>query len=249
MIQIDNRIGSKELHLLFKPYRIPSELTRLEFGDLSWIGNGPDDHPVFIGIERKRLKDFLSSMESGRLSGHQLIGMQNAYHYSYIAIEGIWRGGKDGVIEIPIRGRKWVPLELGSRKFTVSMVDNFTNSISIMLGIPCIFTSKIERTVQWCANCYRWWTGKKWEQHKSVSAKKSNRLPIGLSGKKPPLVARVVMELNGIGADKAMKIAKEFDTIQQLLNSDVNQLIKINGIGKSTAERILMELGIDKGLL
>jgi ERCC4-type nuclease len=239
---IDSRIGSREISHHLSRYT-PRMLTTLEYGDASWLGNGPEgEGTACVGVERKRLRDMLSSMESGRLANHQLIGMANAYHYSYVVVEGIWRSGVGEIIEIP-RGRgKWEPLTLGSRKFTVSVMDNFTNTLQCMLGVMVVFTPTLERTCMWITNVYRWWTAKKWHQHRSVNGKVSCRgIPVLARGK-APLVARVAMELAGVGSDKALKLAERYPSVTALCAATREELMEIPGIGKVMAEGIAGEL-------
>ena len=121
MIQIDERTGSAELQSLFPP-GVPTIVGRLEFGDFAFLGNGPEDEPVSIGVERKGIRDLLNSMVTGRLVGHQLIGLVNNYHYVYIVVEGLWRfNPTDGMMEEHSNGG-WVPIQLGSRRDRKSVV-------------------------------------------------------------------------------------------------------------------------------
>jgi ERCC4-type nuclease len=215
----------------------------LEYGDVSWLGNGPDgEFTASIGVERKRLRDMLSSMETGRLANHQLLGMANAYHYSYIVVEGIWRAGASNFIEIPKGYGKWETLKLGSRPFTTSSMDNFVNTLQCMLGVTVIFTPSLARTAIWITNVYRWWTAKKWSQHRSVCGKVQCRsLPVNARGR-TSLVARVAMELKGVSAVRAMALAKAFPNVTALCAASIKELMEVEGIGKTTAEGIWGEL-------
>jgi len=103
-IDLDYRTGSGELEKLFLPYGIKVNRTKLEFGDLAFEGRGPHG-ACSIVIERKRITDLIQSMESRRLSGHQLPGMAERYDYCYLIVEGIWRPGQNG--ELEIRNGSW----------------------------------------------------------------------------------------------------------------------------------------------
>jgi ERCC4-type nuclease len=238
MILIDDRVGSKELYPHI-PSAIPHQLTRLDFGDACWMGNGPNGvNTQWIGVERKRLSDMLSSMRSGRLANHQLPGMAAAYHHSYVVVEGIWRDGDNGLIEVyKGRGRGWEPLALGSERFTVSSMDNFANTLTCMLNATVVYTRSLERTGRWMCNIYRWWTSKKWEQHRSCRGKVCHPLPVVGCGK-APLVARMVMEMRGVGVDRAMKIAKVFPTMADLCVASVDQIMTVPGVGRTTAQGV-----------
>ena len=84
MILIDSRTGSGEL----APYiSSPKLVCHLDFADFSFSGNGPEGG-VGIGVERKGVMDLLQSMTSGRLVGHQLIGLQKEYDWTYLLVVG-----------------------------------------------------------------------------------------------------------------------------------------------------------------
>ena len=62
MIYVDNRKGSKELFPLFPMGS--AELTHLEYADFMFTGHHSDGD-IIIGIERKRIGDFVNCMCSG----------------------------------------------------------------------------------------------------------------------------------------------------------------------------------------
>jgi len=242
MILIDSRIGSREIAPCLAR-GIKHQLTTLAFGDCAWIGNGPGaEGAAFIGVERKRLRDFLNSMETGRLTGHQLIGMANTYHYSYVVVEGVWRENKSGVIETPKGGGRWAPLELGSRRFTASTMDNFCNSLRLQLNVTVVHTPTLERTSSWISNTYRWWTSKRWEQHRACQKKNCVGVPVPINGEKAPLLERVLVEFSGVGADRAKKIAAAVGSVKALVKMTASELSQIEGIGLGTAQKIVKEI-------
>ena len=58
-------------------------------------------------------------------------------------------------------------------------------------------------------------------------------------------VFRLLIKINGVGPKLALAILSSIDTpslIESVANYDVNRLVKIPGIGKKTAERLLIEL-------
>jgi ERCC4-type nuclease len=239
MIFIDHRIGSKELAPALTRHRTPNDICTLQFGDACWMGNGPDgEMTAWVGVERKRLRDLINSMESGRLTTHQLPGMLTHYHYTYVLVEGIWRPGRGGLIEIPIGRGQWKALELGRQRYTSSTVDNFLNSLSCMWNVTVVCTPSLDRTALWLSNVYRWWTTKKWNQHRSCRGKATNPLPVAGVGK-APLVARVAMELPGVGMERAMAISRHFPDVSALCAATTDELMQVEGVGKTTAQGIV----------
>ena len=113
MILIDNRTGSKELFPLFP--KGSAKLCHLPFGDFSFVGNGPDEMPLNIGIERKQIREVAGEMSAGRLVGHQVPGLLATYQVVYLIVEGRWRGIPRRAYSKPRggSGRMWpmVPLD------------------------------------------------------------------------------------------------------------------------------------------
>ena len=264
---IDDRTGSAELLPMLPPaVREKATVCRLDYGDAAWMGNGPDG-PVAIGVERKAIRDLVNSITTGRLSGHQLVGMQEAYGHSYLVVEGMWRTNpEDGVLEVwgrpPVvtgMGAKlrvkpgWVPLELGSRRFMGKMVDGFLNTLAIMAGVKVWRTSNLRETALWVANVFNWWQ-KPWDKHRGhVGFDRSGEAPGNANGTvrlvKPNLVSRVAKELAGVGWERALELGKLYGAgdakgqgLLPLVLADEKELRKIKGIGKKLAASMVGEL-------
>src|SRR5271166_1849574 len=67
-----------------------AEPKTLHAGDFSFLGNGPNDEPWTIGIERKRMRDMVNSIRGGRFSGEQLPKLLN-YDRAYLIFESRWK--------------------------------------------------------------------------------------------------------------------------------------------------------------
>lgn len=236
---VDDRAGSVDLipHL---PTSIPTSLTRLPYGDVMWCGNGEGGCPVPIGVEYKRISDLCQCIVTGRLSGHQLIGLVNEYWRVYLLVEGIWRGNpEDGILEVWKRGG-WYPLTLGSRRFMYKEVANYLNTLSVMCGVIVWCTERIEASGKWLACTYRWWE-KGWEDHHSIHQFNSTPPPRPYL-RKPNLVHRVAKELDGVGWDKGEAISRKYGTIKELAEADEKGLQEVDGIGKVLAGRIIKQI-------
>lgn len=233
MILIDDRQGSVEVAPLLSS---PNNVCRLEFADFAWSGNGPKGQ-VSIGVERKRLTDFLKSMTSGRLSGHQLIGMSQQFDYLYIIIEGIWRPDRDtGILETP-RGGVWASIAQGSRRFMARDIYNFINTLQVVCGVVVIVTSNVWETAKWLDSCHGWWE-KKWSGHKShLQFRGSEHAQLS----KPNLTARIANQLTGIGWDRARKLGERFSPME-LFEATEEELMEIEGIGPVLAGNVVKEL-------
>lgn len=243
MILIDSRKGSGELFPLF-PSGL-SEISDLEYGDLMFLGRGKNDNVIGIGIERKAILDLVNSIQSGRLSGHQLPGLLQTYEVVYIIVEGLWRPNpKTGILE-KYTGGGWRSVELGRRRFMAKEVVNYLNTLAIKIGdmtggrISIWRTSGIQETVHLILSLFNWWNNKAYDEHRSHL---KDYDPGDVNFIKPGIVYRIAKTLESIGPDKATSIEKVFSTPVEMVMADEKTWMKIPGIGKKLAKNIVKAL-------
>ena len=238
VIYLDDRVGSKDL-MSHMP-KGAAALTHLEYGDASFLGRGANEVPVSVGVERKRLGDFLLSMTTGRLSGHQIPGLIASYDIVYIVLEGLWRPNpSSGVLEKP-RAHGWGPVNLGARQFMAKELWSFVNTLQIMAGIHVWRSGTARGTAQWLVNLYHWWNNKALDAHKGHL--RPHKGCVQLSTKKPKLVQRVAAELGGVGFERSKAVAKKFGGLMEMVMADEGDWEKVEGIGKTLAKRIMEEI-------
>ena len=132
MILIDNRTGSKELFPLFP--KGSAKLCHLPFGDFSFVGNGPDEMPLNIGIERKQIREVAGEMSAGRLVGHQVPGLLATYQVVYLIVEGRWRGNtQTGILQT--KRREWEDVANGATRFMASAIRKYLTTLEMMAGM------------------------------------------------------------------------------------------------------------------
>ena len=235
MLLIDSRTGSKELLPLMNPYSIRCQLCVLDFGDFHFSGNGPRGK-VSIGVERKRIDDLIESMQSGRLSGHQLPGLSECYDYCYLVVEGAWRTSPDGQLEVQIYG-KWKPIKLHFRA-----LESYLCTLELHAGIIYRKTYDMRETAALVAALYRYWNDKQWADHRShqmiyTPVHVSHR-SMTLYGRKVSVLEKIAAQLPGIDS-KAEAVAKHFGTVRRLAEAGPQEWQKIKGVGKIGANRIV----------
>lgn len=239
MITIDSRVGSREMLQYFP--KNTAELGRLEFADAAFLGQLGEE-TVSVGVERKALSDLLSSMQTGRLAGVQLRGLLACYDVVYMIVEGIYRPGQNGELTVP-RGKTWVPMQLGRRRYGMRELDSFCNTLAIEAGLQIRQTSTIRQTSMLVYNLYTWW--QKNSHHSHLGMHKNRFAESGVDGillGRPSLLRRFAAELPGIGWKKSKEIAEHFGSIRVMVAADVKEWKKVPGIGKVLAERIVNEL-------
>mgnify|MGYP000429758981 CR=1 FL=1 len=239
-IFVDDRTGSKELAEVHH-IRSRVELTRLEYADAFFWGNGPEGMPVPIGIERKTILDLVNSMDSGRLGGHQLRGLASHYSHVYLLVEGLWKPDRDGVLCRWVKGG-WKPVEMGSRRYMARELERYLNSLMVMGGVHLWRTAGLEESGRWIGEMYGWWS-KDWDKHRAVGGGNgAGRSPVGVPMKRPSLVWRVTKELDGVGWEKGRAVADRFGSILDLALADSRDLQKVPGVGKKIAEGIVKQI-------
>lgn len=235
MILVDRRIGSEEvLPLIQKRDRaIPVELSDLPFGDFCFEGQGPNGHSM-VGIERKRVKDMMNSIRSGRFSGHQLPGMLQFYQFQYLIIEGIFRPNPlNGMLEEWHGRGGWNPVCLGSIQFMYREIDQFLNTIERKTPVRVHRVSTPAETAFQVVDLYKWWTDKSWEAHRAHQAfQEDNHVEIF----KPSMVRQVAALLPGIDWVISKAVDEHFHgSMTAMLQATPDEWQGIKGIGPTKA--------------
>lgn len=235
MILLDPRVGSGELLKLFQPFGVTVTITKLEFGDMAWEGKGPSGACMVV-VERKRIDDLIQSMHSRRLSGHQLPGMAENYDYGYLIVEGVWRPGSEGEMQVMQWG-KWQRRGVHTRA-----VNNYLMGLSLRAGLIVWRTGDERETVGWVVDQYRMWTEKEWGEHRShdqvyAPADRTGGRVLSFRPRKIGLVEKVGMQLPGVDT-KARKVAERFASVEDMVAADEKEWARVEGIGKVGAKRI-----------
>lgn len=240
MIHVDPRKGSVDLIPLLTSYgsgrRVEIVQQKMEYADFAFDGHGPYGQ-CRIGIERKKLRDLINSMRTGRLTGHQLPGLFENYDYVWIIVEGMFRGDPaTGILEEPRRG-KWVPVSLGRSQFMFAEVDNFVNSITTQTPCKAKICATPHDTALAVLNLYSWWQ-KKWTEHKSCKTI-YDPLPATVLMVKPSFVRRVANQIPRIGWEKSGGVDTYFKSVFEMCAGTVEQWQQLPGVGEMLATRII----------
>lgn len=240
MITIDPRVGSKELLKYFP--KNTAELSHLEFADLAFLGQLCGE-TVNVGVERKALSDLLSSMQTGRLAGVQLRGLLSCYDIVYLVVEGVYRPGQDGRLQVPRGNKTWKGVRLGRRQYMMRDLDCFLNTLALTTGVQIRQTSTKRHTALLTYNLYNWFQK---EEHTSHLAMHKNRFiddgSDGILFAKPSLLRRVAAELTGVGWKRSLDVSKHFHSIEEMVMAEEKEWLEIPGIGKTLAPRIVEEI-------
>ncbi len=177
MISVDTRAGSDSLIPLLQRAGLPVTPARLLFGDIRFLGSGPQGEPVTVGVEVKTIHDLLHCITDGRFSGHQLPGMMTAYDQPWLLIMGQWRQQRSsGILQYLSKSYQWRDAHVGSRHFMYRDLLSWITTVRTKVGIRDDSVPDQDHAVAWIGALYSWWTRVKrvggeevtgWESHRS----------------------------------------------------------------------------------
>lgn len=238
MITLDDRAGSGELYNLLRSRSLPIKLGRLTFGDLAFLGNGPDGCPVPIGVEVKSINDVLTCITNGRFAGTQLPGLVATYEVYWLLVEGIWRcDPSSGVLQV-LKRRDWVDAGFGQRRFMYRDLQTWLLTLQQKAGLRVVTVSNWTEAAHWISTLYNWWTNKEWEEHRAHLAMDSSGGDWMLDRAllvRPTLCRRVAAQLPGIGAGKSEAVANYFGTTKAMVEASETEWRLVQGIGPKIA--------------
>lgn len=194
-----------------------------------------------VGIERKRTRDMLNSIRSGRFSGEQLPKLLEQYEHSYLILEGTWRTNwVTGHLEEPCGGG-WSPVRLNrlGDAFTGLELRGFLNTISVMTPVTVLYSFDDKDTVDQVVGLERYFS-KPWDKHHGHVALHTSpeRVLLGKAG----TVRRVAAALNGVGWEKSSVVAEAFVSVESMVGASVKDWMKLPGFGKKLSNKVWGEL-------
>jgi ERCC4-type nuclease len=245
VLYLDNRVGSIDLESPLRALGLGVRTGQYRSGDVWFWGNGPDDEMVKVGIERKNIRDLLSSIESGRLMGEQWPKLRQDYQRVYLLVEGITRANRDGLLEeMRIdRGSTWATVRAGRGVGALANAyDAFLVSVQEFSGMKVLHTDSPRDTARVCGALWRWWQ-KEYEDHSAhcpiADAQVSGLAALGVSVRVPAIV-KMLVQVPGVGPKRAREIAKEVQTMYRLCQMTPEELQAL--CGKVTGLAIWTEL-------
>lgn len=270
MIEIDEREGasSSKAHLdiptFLRARGVPHVVKRLPYGDAAFVGQGPEGRPVPVGIEIKAIGDLIQCMTDDRFVGHQLPGLRNTYEQTYLVIEGLYRPGADGVLEVPHGSRQggsgdaigFRPSSFFSRRAKGSATKPGSQSkwSPYQLGqrrfmyrdIDNFLTSmeimggvRLRRVANRSETAFLiadlyGWWSKEWEDHHAHLGFDESSRPDAIFLRKPSLVCEFASRFPGIGWKRAHEVEKAFQTIEMMVMASPEEWAEVRA-GKANA--------------
>src|SRR5579872_5890163 len=191
MLLVDKRAGSSEFYPLLQSLGLDAQLTMMPFGDVAWVGVGPNQCPVNVGIEIKKIDDALACLISGRMAANQIPGMIKSYDHIYFLLIGEYRArARDGVMEQQRKdkfGREyWVESGGGQWRWLWRDFEAWLMSMTIMSGMRLIKEPTVESAARYIKVLYNWYQKDEHKSHLAMYTSKDLYADTALLTK-PPL--------------------------------------------------------------
>jgi ERCC4-type nuclease len=278
MILLDNQEGSYELAFheplrsLLDPCSNPlcsssctwcrgsnRDMTRLPSGDIMIIGKGPNNSPLSIGIEYKKVGELLDSLHSKRFQGFQHPNMCQDYQICFLLVAGRVREHLGMLQYTNGSTSKWHDADFGGNfSYTYSAYQKFISGPGYIQHFNLLPVETIEDAARQVCAVYEVYS-KPWTAHKSfrctqdVAIRESRFNDNQLT----PLVnitrnhrnwIRFISSIPGVDFEIASALCDVFSNVDQICNSSVEFISSIliskkNGrgltIGPNRASNIL----------
>lgn len=208
MIRVDTSTGSNELVDPLERLGLPVKASKMEYGDLVFMGRGEKGEKLLIGIEFKKVSELVQSIHTTkRFQGHQLVGMSANFDRRYLLIEGDWHHDERGRVVQYRKGRRG-PVPLRGAPNAIVLEQELLN-IATRGGCPVVQRSTRRDSLRWIVACYRYWTDKDLDEHKSHLAIYAPDFDKHLLHPPTPFRESITRILPGIGftASKAVEDA------------------------------------------
>jgi ERCC4-type nuclease len=240
-VRLDKRAGSADLLDSMVRAGVPVELDLLPYGDIEITGRGPAGRPLIVLTEYKKLHDVLACVRDGRFA-EQLRGMRTRGEVNWLLIEGEWRIGPGGALEVRER-RGWETRAGHTYQEVVSWLLTMTQRAGVLLH----HTATEQESVAWLRSLYWWWTSKDFEDHQAhldwYKPPYTAENPFDLKG--PSVVQKVAAALLAqgatvdVGGERAKAVAAHFGTVRAMLDATALDWQAVPGIGPKIAKKLV----------
>lgn len=222
--------GEPGLYEDLKKTSLPLQLDRLDGGDLCFLGRGPNNTEVMVGVEFKKWKDLFSSIRTKRLQGHQLHELQ-PYDFKFLLLEGVWVANDAGQVCMRSGYRDWKPVAGNMR---VAELEKTLLGLTLRAGVIVKEVAERRDTIRWIQSLYRNFTDVAWDDHTSHLGVYR---PQGLT--KPSPFCNFISGIPGVGLKRAKAVEAYFTgSPRRAVAARADEWAEVEGIGKKGAQTI-----------
>ena len=116
----------------------------------------------------------------------------------------------------------------------------YINTLMVTMGVRVWITGGLKESGLYLSHIHNWWQ-MPYEKHTSLHQFHKAAQPRDTLIK-PSFLRRACAELEGVGWKRSGFVARHFKSMENLVNATEKELMKVEGIGKKTAQTIIKEL-------
>lgn len=213
-------------------------LASIPHGDFAWFGvwgTGEATESIKVCGDRKKLGDLISCIDSGRHIKQVQQAREAGFLFQFLVVEGVWRRGETGLVEVPRGNGKWYPYQ---PEITWRRVRAYLDEMDWYCGVRVRESRSARGTVELVVGLYHLFQ-KIAEDHQSLKAIYSAPAPTMSFLTPPSLTRRIAKELPGVGWTKAKVVEEAFSSPHAMVNAGVEEWMAVDGIGKVLSRRIV----------
>jgi ERCC4-type nuclease len=230
LISVDPRAGSGKY---LPKLGVLAESCTLKAGDFAWDGKS-GGKKVPVGVELKTVPDAIACMRSGRFATNQAPEMLRIFDVRYFIVQGVYRNGPQGWIEI-MKWGKWYP-SIPSVPYIA--LRHWLTSIRF-LGFQVVELGYERDVVDWLLAEFSWW-----QKDEHTSLRQADFGGGALVGVEPPRVRnswarKMLRAVPMLGWGRSRAAAQHFGCIKTAVNASVDEWCAVEGIGKGLANQIV----------
>lgn len=201
-----------------------------------------------VCIERKKIGDICQCILNGRYIYQAQSAKEAGFDVLALIVEtGHIRANlEDGLLETKVWGINpktlrhceiWVPV---LPHIMYSRFDQYLTELDYLAGIIVKRSFDVHETASIIKALYANFQTPP-DEHNSlhqIYTQPSRTVPLV----RPGLARRIAKELPNVGWERSQAVATHFRSVQEMANADVDEWLKITGIGKKTAEKVVAEI-------
>lgn len=204
-------------------------VTRLDSADFVIAAGGHT-----LGVELKTIGDLLRVVFDGRFAGSQLPAMRATYERCALIVQGPYRRGDMGALEMPRGPHRWETPQW-ARTMDWARFEGWQMTMQLMAGLPIIRRQTEQETVEWLVRADDW--VRRWDEHASHEAWDTSygQELWAEPGKGPSRLALMLKEIPGFEVKRAIAAALHFRTMRAAACAEPLDWTAIKGVGKKLA--------------
>jgi ERCC4-type nuclease len=213
-------------------------MTRLPSGDIMIIGKGPNNSPLSIGIEYKKVGDLLDSLHSKRFQGFQHPNMCQDYQICFLLVAGRVRE-HNGMLQYTNGSTtKWHDADFGGNfSYTYDAYLKFISGPGFIQHFNLLSVETVADAARQVCALYEVYN-KSWSKHQSFRCTQSVALREAKfdDNQLTPLVhitkahqkwIRFISSIPGVDFEIASALCEKFSNIDQICKASIDDISSV----------------------